>query len=184
MRNLAAVICSLLVSLPALAITDMAAVVGIQTTEVGVDSPLSANAGTGLSTGVLGFVEIAAPSYLRVGAILSQRRFDIEVSGVENELETVYLEAPITYLEMLTDKIGIYGGGRIGLKMQEEDCTLNGTSCPGSDLNSIIYGGEIGGHLLVNDQYGAEASFVYGLSDIADDVKFENSIVLYGYYIF
>jgi len=171
-------------STSALALTDMAGVVGIQTTDVSVDSPLSANSGTGLSTGVLGFVEIAEPSYIRVGAILSQRRFEIESNNVNNELETVYLEAPITYLEMLTENIGIYGGGRIGLKMQEQDCTLNSQSCPGSDLNSIIYGAEIGAHLLMNDQYGAEASFVYGLSEIADDVNFDSSIILYGFYIF
>jgi hypothetical protein len=172
-------------SFSAMAISDTAVTAGAQTTDVRTTvEGASARSGTGLSSGVLAFLELTAPDYLRVGAIATERRFVIDTPDRDFVVQSVFLEVPVSYFQLVTDKIGWFAGGRIGIKMTEEDCSFNSESCPGSDVSALIYGAEAGGHFLFNDTFGVEASYVLGLSDIADDVQFNGGLVVTGFYIF
>ncbi|NQZ01054.1 MAG: outer membrane beta-barrel protein [Bdellovibrionales bacterium] len=167
------------------AITDTAVTAGVQTTHVSTNiSGASVEAGSGLSSGVLAFLELSEPDYLRVGAIATERRFSIKSDGRRLAVESVYLEVPVSYFQLVTEKMGWFAGGRIGVKLSEENCNLNGESCPGSDLSPILYGAEAGGHFLFNSAFGIETSYILGLSDISDDVAFNGSVFVTGFYIF
>jgi len=168
----------------AAATTDRAAVAGVLTTDVEATGSASTNSGSGLSSGVLGYIELSSPTYLRVGAVLAERKFELDSNGLSNELRSFYLEAPISYLHMFNEKIGWFAGGRLGIKLNEEDCTFNGQSCPGSDLNTLIYGVEAGAHFLFGPRFGLEASYLLGLSEIASDVDFRGGLIFNGFYIF
>ena len=157
---------------------------GAQTTDVRTTlQETNTRSGAGLSAGVLAFVELDQSQYLRVGALASERKFEVRSEARNFSVSSLFLEVPISYLQLVREDFGWFVGARLGVKMTENNCTLNGQSCPGSDVNSVMYGAEVGGHLLLNESFGLEASYILGLSNLADDIQFNGGVFVAGFMI-
>lgn len=124
---------------------------------------------------------------LRSGLALRQKEAKFEVGGDDLTLEYLYLSVPVTLHYMFSQetgfKAGIFGG--LGADVQiDDDCDVDGaTSCDYDDGKSFVMPLILGFDFLFNDNWGFEASYEHGLTEVSDDVKL-NSFVLGGYYQF
>ncbi|MCB0407698.1 MAG: outer membrane beta-barrel protein [Bdellovibrionales bacterium] len=169
-------------SFPAMAqFSEMAVTGGLQTTGVDADSGASVDGGSGFFAGILGFMELGNGGVLRSGALLNQRKWEVDSNN--SEYETLNLDVPITYMYMVNDIIGIFGGAKFGLNISD-DCSKGTLSTCDADPETIYYGGEIGGHFRFNPNFGVEATFDIGLSDIADQLAWKNSLVIGAFFLF
>lgn len=160
--------------------SEMALTGGIQTTEVDIDTTGSdPDGGTGFYAGILGFMEMGNNGFVRSGLLLSQRKFE----NGDLEAETLNLDVPITYLMMMNDLVGVFGGAKLGLNISDDCSAPAGITCE-TDAETIYFGLELGGHFRFAPNFGAEATFNMGLGEIAKNVDWENSLMAGVFYLF
>lgn len=157
---------------------EMAITGGLQTTDVDTDAAgTEVDGGSGLFVGIMGYMEIGEGSMLRSGAVINERKFEVGL----NEITTLNLDVPITFMYKFNDIVGVFGGGRIGLNISD-DCSGPAT-CDG-DVETVYYGAEVGGHFHFAPDFGVEAVFNYGLSELADELDWSTSLTAGVFYVF
>lgn len=172
---------------PAEAFSDVALTAGAFTTEVSPEtSGISSSSGTGFFAGVLGFMKMQEPLWLRAGAIVGRRNLELSTSTLNIEYEVTMIEAPVTAMYMLNEMVGFFGGLRFGINAGD-DCSSNlSTACSSSntDFESFIYAAEVGGHFRFTPNFGGEVAYDIGLSDFAKDTKWDGGLVINAFMIF
>jgi hypothetical protein len=162
--------------------SEMAFTAGVQTTSGDPDvGGVSVDDGTGFFVGILGFMELGSGSYLRSGAILNQRKWDVQQAGVTVEAETLNIDVPVTYLFKFNDNVGAFGGLRLGVNVSD-DCS--GANDCDADPESIYYGAEVGGHFHFAPDFGVEVAYNVGLSELAEQLDWDNSLSIGAFLIF
>ncbi|MCB9026938.1 MAG: hypothetical protein H6625_11505 [Bdellovibrionaceae bacterium] len=139
----------------------------------------------GYQLGVLGFIDVVEDSFFRTGAIVSNRKFDADLTAtVSLDAELMSLEVPITYLMMFSDYAGLFGGLKLGLNLSDK-CSVSDASfkCD-MDPESIFYAANVGGHFRFVPDFGIEVEYNLGLSDMAKDYKLKNSLGVGIFYLF
>jgi hypothetical protein len=164
--------------------SEMAFTAGVQTTAVETDTTgVEVGDGTGFLVGILGFIEIGDGSFLRSGAVLNQRKWDFETTGTKVEVETLNIDIPVTFLFKFNDNIGAFGGLRLGVNVSD-DCTSNNNTTCDADPESVYYGAEGGGHFHFAPDFGVEVAYNIGLSELADQLDWDNSLKVNAFFIF
>ena len=149
---------------------------GVQTTDVDIDGG-NPSGGTGFYVGVLGLADAGPGGFFRTGALLSQRKFENESTGIATlKAEMLSLDVPLTYLFMFSEMVGAFGGLKLGLNLSDS-CKTNvaGIICE-TKAESLHYAAEFGGQFRFAPDMGVEVAFNLGLSDIAEDVEWKSGI--------
>jgi hypothetical protein len=160
---------------------EMAITGGIQTTDV--DSNGTSLDGTGFFAGILGFVEMNDSSYFRTGALLSQRKFGTTTAGVDFEATLTSIDVPVTYMHLFGENVGVFGGLKFGLNL-DDDCEIGGNSCTLNDPETLHYAATFGGHFRFIPDFGLEVEYAMGLSELANNADWENSLAVGLFYMF
>lgn len=159
---------------------EMAFTGGIQTTDV-ENNNIKLD-GTGFFSGILGFIEMNESSYFRTGALLSQRKYEGSDAFGTLKAETMSIDVPLTYMHLFNENVGIFGGLKLGLNL-DDDCDFSGISC---DLKAetLHYAATVGGHFRFIPNFGIEVEYAIGLSDIAKDTEWDNSLAVGAFFLF
>lgn len=156
---------------------------GIQSTNVGGE--LGAKTGHSISYGAIDKIEISSPSYIRVGALISNRSFEAQGLSSSGEFDAHFLEVPLQYQYEVRSMWGLFGGARLGVLLSDGDeCEINSRPCAGSEFKSTFSALEVGTNYKINENFAFEGSYIHGLSEIAEGVDLENGFSLSAAYIF
>lgn len=164
---------------------ELAATAGVQTTAIDIDvAGTSADGGTGIYAGLMGFMDIGDEHYVRGGLLLSQRKFSSTTGTLNIDFETLNLDAPITYMVLINDMFGIFGGAKIGINVSDK-CESNSAavSCS-TNTETLTLAAEVGGQFRFTPNIAVELIFDLGLTDIAKQTKWANSIMIGGMFLF
>lgn len=123
---------------------------------------------------------------LRSGLALRQKEAKFDAGATDVTLEYLYLSVPVTLHYMLSSttatKVGFFGG--LGMDVLiDDDADVDGNNSDYDDGSSFVMPLIIGFDFMFNENWGLEASYEHGLTEVDDDVKL-NSFVLGGYYQF
>ena len=164
---------------------ELAATAGVQTTSISISTAgTSVDGGTGIYAGLLGFMDIGDEHYVRGGLLLSQRKYNATSGAVRFDIETLNLDAPITYMILLNDMFGLFGGAKVGINLSDKcDSNTPAVSCS-ADTETLALAAEVGGQFRFTPNIALELVFNLGLTDIAKDTKWSNSIMLGGMFLF
>lgn len=162
---------------------ESAVVLGMQTTGVSVSNDDSASSVAGFQAGWMGFFPLASESHFRAGVLYAQRKFEGTttlgvMSSVDYETELQTLEVPIAYLMRFNEAAGVFGGVHLGVNLSDRCTVTRGTATCDLETKSLFYGVMVGGSFQFHPNYFFDLSYIHGLSDLAKDVKLDNSITV------
>lgn len=152
-----------------------ALVAGLQTNKVSIGggnpTAYTVSDGTGFKLGFIGLIDYTADVSFRSGAIFTQRKFSLNLNGTKAyDLEIDYLDIPLSALYKFNEYAGVFGGAVMSVQVASS-CKGASTSCTMSDVKSLIYGLEVGGHFVFVPNFGLEVSYLLGMSDVQGDAN-------------
>lgn len=111
MKAILSIITSLLMAATASA-SDFAVVLGARSNSADADvTGLTVDSKTGMGIGVLGFFDLAGAVQGRMGMIINQRNFTLKSSSTySNDLNTTYMDIPLTVNYKFVDYAGVFAG--------------------------------------------------------------------------
>lgn len=159
---------------------------GAQTTDVETDSTgTTLDGGTGFYVGWMGYQDLGRSGAMRAGILFSQRKFDIESGGNTAEVELQAIDVPVTYMFKVSEAVGLFGGVKLGLNLSDDCTEESGTQiCTGVNAESLYYGLDLGGHFRFAPNFAFELDYTVGLSDMAKDIEWDNSLAINVVYLF
>lgn len=130
--------------------------------------------------GVLGFLEMGGPNFIRSGFQFGTRAYGIKQGSIGiGDARFTNFDLPIGYLYRFSDYGGAFLGPVISFNFSK-DCP--GTGCAG--VNSMPIGLQVGASFKIAPQIGAEVYFETMTSKIADGIENPKAFVGQFYFSF
>lgn len=130
--------------------------------------------------GVLGFMELGGPHFIRGGFEFTTRAYGLKTAGISTgESRFTNFDIPLTYLYRFSDYGGVLAGPVVSFNFSK-DCP--GGPCQG--VNSTPIGLQIGASFKIAPQIGAEVYYETLTSKLADGIENPRAFVGQVYFSF
>lgn len=130
--------------------------------------------------GVLGFIELGGPHFLRSGFEFATRAYGLKTAGISiGDARFTNFDVPLTYLYRFSDYGGAFAGPVVSFNFSK-DCP--GGPCTGA--NSTPLGLQIGASFKIAPQIGAEIYYETLTSKLATGIESPKAFVAQFYFSF
>lgn len=132
----------------------------------------TASGKSGLNFGALALIPIKDQFGFRTAFTYSQRflSLDPKAGGNSNDIKLAYLDIPLTLYYKFSDYAGIFAGPMMSL-MQSKDCSVTGSTCALTNVQSTIMPISFGVTFKFAPQMGGELVYEQASGKLSDEIE-------------
>lgn len=157
MKAIASLVMSFLIGATASA-DDFAAAVGFRTNSAdAVSTSNSVNSKSGFGAGAIGFFDLGDKVQLRTGFLYNQRNVTLTSGTAEADLNSAYIDIPVTAMYRFAEYGGAFVGPVVGLLASDEcESSIAGACTGAKSPSSTLVGFQFGVSFKFAPQLGGE----------------------------